>query len=503
MTAEPFAIEGAAVTIEDVLAAGRRARPLTIGGGVRTRLEAARGVVERYLDQGIPAYGLNTGLGGNVGHRLGQAEAASFQERLVLGRMAGIGPHLPVEVSRAALFARIVGLSKGGAGLSLPVFDLLVAMSERDVVPALPALGSLGTGDLLQSMPMAAVAIGRGEAHFGGAVMPAAEALKRAGLAPVALGPKDGLAIANASAVTAALACFALGRLGRLMNLHIAAASLACEAFGANPAIFEQRLLAARPAGRQVEAGALFREALSGGSFLASAPLKVQDALSFRTLPQVTGTVMTAHETARAEVETELNGEPDNPLVLVEEGAIRSTANFHTPAIALAFDTLAIALAHLATASVQRSIKLMTGRLSGLPNYLSPAGGSSAGFVPLQKNLAALQAEIRLKAMPASMDALVVSDTVEDVAPLSPLAIRKLDEQMDAVEWMLTLESIFAAQAWDLRAVEQPGSHLGAASGDLHRRVRSQMAFLVEDRETTPELRRLHAHLWQRVDGSR
>lgn len=500
MSGQVHEIGGRPLTVEDVVAAGRTPTRLVVNETVQARMQAARAVVERYLDENIPAYGLNTGLGGNVGHRVTIAETAGFQERLVLGRMAGIGAPLPVEIARAALFARVEALSRGGAGLSPHVFELLVRMVERDVVPVLPSRGSLGTGDLLQSMPMAGAAMGQGEAFHAGEVLPAKEALRRAGLEPVALGSKDGLAIANASPVTAALACFALQDLARIVTLHVAVAALACEAFGANPGIFDARLVGARPAARQVEAAARFRHALEGSDFLGTKPARVQDALSFRTLPQVTGVVLAAMETARREVEIELNGEPDNPLVLVESGEIHSTANFHTPALALAFDMLAIALSHLATASAQRAIKLMTGRLSGLPNYLSPFGGASAGFVPLQKNLAALQAEIRLKATPASLDALVVSDMAEDVAPMTVLSIGKLSEQLEPLRWTLTLEALVAAQAWDLRA---NGARLGQGSAVVYEAVRAVVPVLEADRAMTAELVQLYEALWHEVLAER
>ncbi len=327
--------------------------------------------------------------------------------------------------------------------------------------------------------------------------MEAADAFRAAGLAPVQLAAKDGLAIANASAVTTAMAALSLDSLSDLLRLHIATGALAFEGYGANPRIFDPRLADIRPAAGQSDAAVLFRHALDGSSLHAPQPgRKVQDALSFRTLAQVTGTTLAAYAAASREVEIELNGAADNPLVLVEDEEIHSAANFHTPAIALAFDTLAISLAHLATASAQRSIKLMTGRLSGLPNYLSPAGGASAGFVPMQKALAALQVEIRLKAAPASLDALSVSDTVEDVAPMTPLTITKLDEQIALCRWMITLEAMFAAQACSLRAQGEPDQHLGAVAGWLQTRIRANVPALEEDRETGPDAQMLHERLW-------
>ena len=497
MSAACFILGERPLTLADISTAARQPLQVTLAKGVRERMIAARAVVDQHLASGTAVYGLNTGLGGNIGHRIEQDAVAAFQEQMVRARVAGIGEPLAMGTCRAALFCRIVGLAKGGAGVSPHVFDLLVAMLARDVVPVLPSRGSLGTGDLIVSMSMAAAVIGRGKVYFGGRVVDAADALRATGLAPIQLGAKDGLSIANASAVTSAMAALSLEALGDLLRLHIATAALAFEGYGANPRIFDARLGSIRPAAGQEEAAALFRHALSGSSLHGHKPdRKVQDALSFRTLAQVTGSTLASYRAACREVEIELNGLADNPMVLIEDGEIHSAANFHTPAIALAFDTLAISLAHLSTASAHRSIKLMTGRLSNLPNYLSPIGASSAGFVPMQKALAALQAEIRLKAAPASLDALSVSDTVEDVAPMTPLTISKLDEQIALVRWITTLEAMFAAQACNLRAQAEPDTQLGLAGQWLQDVVRSAVPPLIEDRETGWDAQALHERLW-------
>ncbi|MGH3188636.1 MAG: aromatic amino acid lyase, partial [Streptosporangiaceae bacterium] len=286
--------------------------------------------------------------------------------------------------------------------------------------------------------------------------------------------------------------------------VHAAVAGLACDGYAANPSIFDARLADARPARGQQDAAALFRRALEGSSlYRAGSTGRVQDALSFRTLAQVTGTALAAFADARDAVETELNSAADNPLVLVEAGEILSTANFHTPAIALAFDALAIAMSYVATASAYRSIKLMTGRLTGLPDYLTPVGGASAGFVPLQKTISALAAEVRLKAYPASLDAIGVSDAVEDLAPQTPLTIRKFGEQLDLLRWLISIEALTAAQAWDLRRAAVDGARPGRAGRELEPIARSAAAFLEEDRETGPDVTAVHEALWseQAIDA--
>ncbi|MEO3388051.1 aromatic amino acid ammonia-lyase [Mesorhizobium sp. CAU 1741] len=480
------------LTVEDVAAAARGPVDTEVSTALCGRMHEARAVLDAHLAAGTPVYGLNTGLGGNIGHRIEADEAAVLQAELVMARVAGVGAALPVEVCRAVLFCRLAGLAQGGAGVSAPVYDLMARMLARDVVPVIPSRGSSGASDLVQTMSIAAVVIGEGEAYFEGRVVPAAEALAGAGLEPQRLAPKDGLSVGSASSVTAATGALAIAALDDLAAMHVAVAALACQGLGASPHIFDADVAAARPAARQVEAAALFRAALDASDYFTRTPEKVQDAISFRALPQVTGTLLGALEAARREIEIELNAAADNPLVI--DGAVRPSANFLTASIALGFDTLAIAVAQLATASVQRSIKLMTGRLSGLANYLSPVGGASAGFVPMQKSLAALHAEIRLKATPASLDAMVVSEMVEDIGTNATLAISKLAEQLEPLRWLVAIEALLAAQAVDLRRGIEP-VRLSGLTAHIYDSVRSAAPVLDRDRATGPDAAAVHRAL--------
>jgi histidine ammonia-lyase len=473
-----------AVTLDRIIAATR----ISLSEAARVRVAASRRVVDAYVTRPEPIYGLNTGLGGNVGFRLDPAALEAFQVQMVRGRNIGMGPVLPEPVARAALLCRIVGLAEGGAGISPDVLDLMVAMFNAGVVPSIPGRGSIGAGDLGLCGHIGSVVIGRGLAWYQGALLPGAEALARAGLAPAVLGPKDGLGVLNSSAVTAGHAAVVLAELGDTLVLSMAVAGLAMEGYAANPSIFDARIAAARPASGQVRAAALFRRMLAGSSLHDGVSRAIQNALCFRVLPQIYGPVLTAFDTAVDEVTVEINSAADNPLVMADDGLILSTANFHTPAIALAFDTLAIALCHLATASMQRIIKLMNADMSGLPKYLSPVGGASNGLNSLQKTASYLHGEIRLKATPASLDTIPVSETVEDHAPNTPLTIRKLEEQLLPLRLLLAIEAMTAAQAVDLRG----GVVLASATGRLYRAVRDAVPTLETDRETGPDADAVH-----------
>ncbi|HEV7251614.1 MAG TPA: aromatic amino acid lyase [Mesorhizobium sp.] len=491
-----FTLGGRAVTIEDVVTASRGGMHIQVTPEARGRMGQARAILDDHLARDIPVYGLNTGLGGNVGHRIAAEDAASLQAELVLARVAGVGPALPVEVCRAVLFCRLVGLARAGAGVSLQVFDLLADMLARDVIPVIPSHGSTGASDLVQTMSIAGAAIGEGEVWSAGRVVESADALRAAGLAPGRLAPKDGLSIGSASSVAAATAALCVAAVEDLIAISVATAALACQGFGASPDLFDHRVASARAGGMQVAAAGLFRNALKGTDFFGRSPVKVQDPLSFRALPQVTGAVLAAHAVTRREAEIELNAAADNPLVFLHEREISSSANFLAPSLALAFDTMAIVVTHLATASVQRSIKLMTGRLSGLAQYLSPVGGASAGFVPMQKSLAALHAEIRLKAAPASLDGIVVSDMVEDLATNTVLSIAKLEEQLVLLRWLISIEAMVAAQAVDLRRETEPSLLLGPVTGLVHSVVRVASPPLGRDRATGPDAAAVHERLW-------
>lgn len=485
-------IGGTRLTLADLLRAARDNAPVRIAPEGLARAARARAVVERHAAGDAPVYGINTGLGGNVGFRLSPAQLCEFQTQLVRGRAAGVGQALPVEVARGALLARAHGICRGGAGAQPAVVECLVAMLNAGISPLIPAHGSIGAGDLLLAASMGLAVLGLGEVQVNGHTLPAAEALAAAGITPVVPGPKDGLALINTSAVTVSLACLALADLEHWLGIAAAGAALAFEGYAGNPQIFDSRLAAARPARGQEQAAALFRRLLAGSALHTPGVARgIQDPLSFRCLSQVFGTLLASLDNTAGDIETELDAAADNAMVLLDGGEMLSSGNFHTPLIALDFDTLAIAIASHAAAGAQRIVKLMTPALSGLPGYLSPVGGASCGYVPLQKTVSALLGEIRHLANPASLDAIPVSDTVEDHAPSTPLAITRLRTQTDRLAWLTTIEALCAAQAVELRGL----TTLGAGTRPLYEVVRAVVPPLVEDRESGVDVMRLREHL--------
>ena len=417
-----------------------------------------------------------------------------FQRQLLLGRGGAIGDPLPIEVVRATMFARTAMLAVGGSGISPDVFSGLAAALNAGVHPLMPSLGSIGAGDLVLMTALARMLIGEGEAEFQGRHLRAADALGAAGLKPVELAPKDGLSLINASAVSvghgALVAYDAFDAYAQAQQ----AAALTIEGFAGNRSILDHRLHAARPAFGQQQAAEELRGLLEGDA--PGFPSALQDPLSIRCVPSIHGALYDAGHHARIAVEIELAGAGDNPLVLASDGAVLSTGNFHTAALSLSFETLGLAIAQAAAASAARFIQLVGAGRNGLPKYLSPVGGASAGFVPLQKTVTAILAAIRHKANPAMLDFLPVSEGVEDHAAQTPLVVAKCADMIELWRLLIACELMAAAQAIDLRQTK-----LAPGTATIHAAVRATVARLEEDRPLGPDADALYAALssgkWQ------
>jgi histidine ammonia-lyase len=396
---------------------------------------------------------------------------------------------LPVEAVRAVMVARAAMLAVGGSGISPHVYAALLAALDAGVHPLMPSLGSIGASDLLVMTAMARLLIGEGEAEYRGERLPAGEALSRAGLKPVKLAPKDGLSLISASAVSVGSGALAVADALAVFDQQQQAGALTMEGIGGNRKILDPRLQAARPAFGQQQAAESLR-ALLDGEGLAE-PKTLQDPLSIRCMASIHGALLHAIGQAREAVETELNAAADNPLVLAEDGAVLSTGNFHTAALALAFEGLGLAIAQAAAASAARFVQLTGAGRNGLPKYLSPVGGASAGFVPLQKAVSALLAAIRHKANPVVLDFLPVSEGVEDHATQTPLAVAKCAGMIALWRRLIALELMAAAQAIDLRE----GLTMAPATGAIHAAVRAHVPTLKEDRPLGAGADALHAVL--------
>ncbi|MEO5757283.1 MAG: histidine ammonia-lyase [Mesorhizobium sp.] len=468
-------LTGAGISVADVASVAREARKVEVAPDVIERLDKARKVLDGAAASGQQIYGLNTGLGANLGTAV-EGDASTFQRQLLDGRGAAGGEALPVEAVRATMFARVAMLAAGGSGLSPHVFAALVDALNAGVHPVMPSLGSIGAGDLVLMTALARMLIGEGEADYQGRRMPAAKALMMARLAPISLAPKDGLSLINASAVSAGGGALAVTDALAVFAQQQQAGALTMEGIGANLTILDPRLHMARPAFCQQQAAKGLRELLDRDE--APAPTTLQDPLSIRCMPSIHGALIHAIDQARLAVEIEVNAAADNPLVLGDDDLVLSTGNFHTASLSLAFETLGLAIAQAAAASAARFIQITGSGRNGLPKYLSPVGGASAGFVPLQKTATSILAAIRHKANPVMLDFLPVSEGVEDHATQTPLTIAKCAGMILLWRRLVALELMAAAQAIDLRDGFTPAPRTAA----IHAVIRVLVPTLKEDR---------------------
>lgn len=475
----------APVSIADIAAIARNDDIVEIASEVYERLEKARAILDRAAASGQQIYGLNTGLGANLKTSV-SSDIAGFQQQLVRGRGMGAGAPLSRELTRAVMATRLSMLAVGGSGISPSVFTDLLALLNKQVHPVMPSIGSIGAGDLVLLSALAQGLIGEGNAEYRGQIYPSAHALKLAGLVPSQLGPKDGLSLLNASAVSVAQGALVVFDALVLFDFQRQAAALSFEGLGGNPLILTPALQRARPAAGQIEEAEKLLALLEGSALHAAKPA-IQDPLSLRCIPSIHGALATALEATKHSIEIELNAAADNPLVIIEEERVLSTGNFHTPALALAFETLGLAIAQAAAASAARFIQLTGSSRNGLPKYLSAAGGPSAGFVPLQKTVVALLAAIRHKANPVMLDFLPVSEGVEDHATQSPLVVSKSAEMIDLWRQIVACELLAAAQTVDLK----PEHNCGSGTSQIHGFVRNSSAQIVEDRALSDDLSQL------------
>ena len=492
MSDSPLALTGADLTPEGVAQIARAHRKIAISPEACDRLAASRAVVERHLEENRPVYGLTTGLGPRVTHRLSRDDMAAFSRRTVLGRSMAVGPPLAGDAVRALMAVRLNGLLAGGSGAAPQVAETMAAWLNADLQPVIPSIGSIGAGDLCLMAHLGLGLIGEGHVRLQGEDMAAAEGLARAGIAPLALGPKDGLAICNASAASAGQAALAIADAESALALAQLAAALSLEGFRGNVSPLDPRISAARPQPGQAWAAEGLRALLQGGLlFDPGTARRLQDPISLRCIAPVHGSLRAAIDFARPAVEAELNGAADNPLVLIEDDEILSTGNFQTPLLALAMDSLAQGVAQVAALSLSRSGKLLVERLSGLPANLSPHGPSRSGYAPLLKAGEALMAEIRHLANPVPVEPRWAADGVEDDLTNAPLAARKAADAVGRLRLLLAMELAIAVQAVELAAPAKLGPAVAAAM----QAVRRVVAPLDEDRALSADIAALDRDL--------
>src|SRR6185503_815540 len=422
----------------------------------------SRKVVEAIIAEGRTVYGVNTGFGKLSDVRIELSQLRELQLNLVRSHSCGLGAPLSLEEARVMLLLRANVLACGYSGCRPVVIETLLAMLDRGVTPLIPEKGSVGaSGDLAPLAHLALTVIGEGEAFYQGERMPSAKALQRAGIEPVQLEAKEGIALLNGTQAMAAVGGLALYRAERVARLADVAGAMALEALKGTPVAFDERIHAARPHPGQIEVAAHLRELLRDSqirdSHLENDP-RVQDAYSLRCMPQVHGAIRTALNHAKHVVEIESGSATDNPLVFSETGDVLSGGNFHGAPLALVFDYAAIALTDLMSITERRIDRLVNPDSNeGLPPFLTAHAGISSGFMMLQVTAAALLSEARVLAHPASIDNVPTDGGKEDHVSMGMTSAAKFRAIVDLAELATAIELITAAQALEFRAPLQPG----------------------------------------------
>jgi histidine ammonia-lyase len=460
----------------DVVAVARHEVPATLASEGRAAMERSARVVEALSDSADPTYGVSTGFGSLALVPIPFARRGELQRALVRSHAAGMGPSVEREVVRGMMLLRARSLAMGCSGARPVLVERLLALLNSGLTPVVPEHGSLGaSGDLAPLAHCALALMGEGEVDCSDGVRrPAAEALAYAGIEPVALGPKEGLALINGTDGILAMLVLALDDLGRLVRLADVSAAMSVEALLGTDRAFAQELIALRPQPGQADSAANLRALLSGSEIVAShryGDPRVQDAYSLRCAPQVAGAARDTLAHARRVADAELVAAIDNPMVL-PDGRVESCGNFHGAPVGYACDFLAIAAADLSAIAERRTDRLLDqSRSQGLPAFLAEEAGVNSGMMLAHYAQAAMVAENRRLAVPASVDSVPTSAMQEDHVSMGWGAARKLRQAVANLARVLAVELVCAGRALDLRVPLRPAPGTGAALAALRRRV--------------------------------
>ena len=462
--------------------------PAALDPAAAPKIAASAAAVERIIARGEPVYGINTGFGKLASVRIADADLAVLQRNIVLSHAAGTGAPSPAGVVRLMMGLKLASLAQGASGVRPATVALLEAMLLRDLVPVVPCQGSVGaSGDLAPLAHMTATMLGVGEIQFAGAVLPAAEALAKAGLAPVELGPKEGLALLNGTQFSTANALAGLFMAERLYRTALVTGALSTEAAKGSDTPFDPRIHALRGHKGQIDTAAALRALMAGSAIRASHAEddpRVQDPYCLRCQPQVMGAALDVLRQAAHTLGTEANGVSDNPLIFPEDDSALSGGNFHAEPVAFAADMIAMAVCEIGSIAERRIAMLVDPALSGLPAFLTPRPGLNSGFMIPQVTAAALVSENKQMAFPASVDSIPTSANQEDHVSMAAHGSRRLAPMVANAEAVLGIEWLAAAQGCEFHAPLASSPPLEAARALL----RGAVPALDEDRHFHPDM---------------
>ncbi len=454
----------------------------------RPAVQASADAVARIVARGAPVYGINTGFGKLASVRIGAADLATLQRNIVLSHAAGVGAAMPVAVTRLMMALKLASLGQGASGVQPATLDGLQAMLANDIIPVVPAQGSVGaSGDLAPLAHMAAVMMGVGEASTPHGVLPAQEAFARAGLAPLALGTKEGLALLNGTQFSTAYALAALFEAETLFRSALVTGALSTDAARGSDTPFDPRIHHLRKHPGQVETAAALRSLLAGSAIRASHLVgdeRVQDPYCLRCQPQVMGACLDLLRQAAGTLLIEANSVSDNPLIFAADDEALSGGNFHAEPVAFAADIIALALCEIGSLAERRIAMLVDPALSGLPAFLTAKPGLNSGFMLAQVTAAALVSENKQRAHPASVDSIPTSANQEDHVSMAAHGARRLMRMVENASAVIGIELLTAAQACDFHAPLESSTALES----VRSLIRNTVPHLDDDRYLYPDM---------------
>ena len=477
-------IDGNSLTLQDVANVARKNYKVDLTEAAVERIKKSREYVDRLVQEEKVVYGITTGFGEFSKVHISKNETEALQKNLIVSHACGVGKHLSQETVRAVMLLRANALSKGFSGARLQTIQTLLEMLNKGLHPAIPEKGSLGaSGDLAPLSHMVLPLLGLGEAYYNDELLDGGEAMKQAGITPITLTSKEGLALINGTQVMTGIGALAIYDSLNLLKLFDISAAMTMEALNGITDAYIPDIHEIRPHQGQMDTAANMLRLLAGSQRVTKGgEVRVQDAYSLRCVPQIHGASKDAVNYVRSKVEIEINSVTDNPIILAEKDKAISGGNFHGQPMALSFDFLGIALAELANVCERRIERLVNPQLSGLVPFLTERGGLHSGFMIAQYTAAALVSENKVLAHPASVDSIPSSANQEDHVSMGTIAARKAREIYFNASRVAAIELFAAAQGIDLNE-KSKGKKLGAGTQAAYDEIRKVVQKVSEDRE--------------------
>jgi len=485
-------VDNQLITLAELRRAWSEPVTVDLGDSARRRIAESNELIDDVVAHGDQVYGVNTGFGQLASVRISNDELAHLQENLVRSHAVGVGEDLDDDIVRLVMLMKVIALAEGFSGVRLELVEALCALVNNQIYPRIPSRGSVGaSGDLAPLAHMAGALIGIGEVRVNGNFVPAPIALREAGIEPIRLAPKEGLALLNGTQVSTALALSGVFRTENVLSAVLMGGAMSSDAIKGSDTPFDRRIQSVRGHGGQIAVAAVLRDLMRGSDIRASHVDcdRVQDPYSIRCQPQVIGACLDVLRHVCKVLETEANAVTDNPLVFTDSKTVLSGGNFHAEPVALAADYLALAIAEIGALSERRIALLIDANLSGLPAFLVEEGGLNSGFMMAQVTAAALASENKSHAHPASVDSIPTSANQEDHVSMATFAARRLHTMLDNVADIVAIELLAAAQGIDFHRPEKSSE----AIEEVMTAIRELSPVFKEDRSLSADIRRVAA----------